>query len=118
MERCEGYYRLENRRCDRPGARHVTAADGETYFVCSYHARQGWAASVARWHDESDVRASAPVDLRLDPAACNRPLQKEKRRRGGSPPLRALLGLEVVAVIPGPRRRGPRALYRQSRTAA
>jgi hypothetical protein len=49
----------------------VTAADGESYFVCSYHARQGWAASVARWHEGSDVRAGAPVDLRpgLDPAA-------------------------------------------------
>lgn len=69
MERCEGYYRLENRRCDRAGTRHVTAADGESYFVCAYHARQGWAASVARWHEDSDVRASAPVDLRLDPAA-------------------------------------------------
>jgi hypothetical protein len=61
MERCEGYYRLENRRCDRPGNRDVTAADGETYLVCAYHARQGWAASVARWHDESDVRAGAPT---------------------------------------------------------
>ena len=69
MERCEGYYRLENRRCDRAGTRHVTAADGESYFVCAYHARQGWAASVARWHEDADVRASAPVDLRLDPAA-------------------------------------------------
>jgi hypothetical protein len=71
MERCEGYYRLENRRCDRPGTWDVTAADGETYFVCSYHARQGWAASVARWHEESGVRASAPTDLRpsLDSAA-------------------------------------------------
>jgi hypothetical protein len=71
MERCEGYYRLENRRCDRPGNRDVTAADGETYLVCAYHARQGWAASVARWHDESDVRAGAPVDVRtgLDSAA-------------------------------------------------
>ncbi len=71
MERCEGYYRLENRRCDRTGSRDVAAADGETYFVCSYHARQGWSTSVARWHEESDVRASAPADLRsgLDSAA-------------------------------------------------
>ena len=71
MERCEGYYRLENRRCDRGGSRDVTAANGETYFVCSYHARQGWAASVARWHGESDVRAGAAADLRsgLDSAA-------------------------------------------------
>ncbi len=64
MERCEGYYRLENRRCDRAGTRDVTAADGETYFVCTYHARQGWSSSVARWHGESDVRAAAPADLR------------------------------------------------------
>jgi hypothetical protein len=71
MERCEGYYRLENRRCDRGGSRDVTAANGETYFVCAYHARQGWATSVARWHGESDVRASAPAGLRpsLHPAA-------------------------------------------------
>ncbi|MGH9025793.1 MAG: hypothetical protein ACRDWD_06735 [Acidimicrobiia bacterium] len=49
----------------------MTAADAETYFVCSYHARQGWAASVARWHGESGVRASAPTDLKpsLDSAA-------------------------------------------------
>jgi len=71
MERCEGYYRLENRRCDRAGSREVTAGDGEQYLVCEYHARQGWAASVARWHGESDVRSSAPADLRrgMDPAA-------------------------------------------------
>jgi hypothetical protein len=71
MERCEGYYRLENRRCDRPGTLDVTVAGDETYFVCSYHARQGWAASVARWHGESGVRAGAPADLRprLDSAA-------------------------------------------------
>ncbi|HEU4449920.1 MAG TPA: hypothetical protein VFR63_08090 [Gaiellaceae bacterium] len=64
MERCEGYYRLENRRCDRTGARAVTAADDGSYLVCDYHARQAWAASVARWHGDSDVRASAPAQLR------------------------------------------------------
>ena len=71
MERCEGFYRLENRRCDRAGTRDVTAADGEAYFVCAYHAREGWATSVARWQDESGVRTSAPTDLRagLDSAA-------------------------------------------------
>ncbi|MGH3023023.1 MAG: hypothetical protein ACRDNI_05150 [Gaiellaceae bacterium] len=71
MERCEGYYRLENRRCDRPGARRVTAADGGSYLVCEYHARQDWAASVARWHGESDMRASAAASLRsgVQPAA-------------------------------------------------
>jgi hypothetical protein len=71
MERCEGYYRLENRRCDRSGTYHVAAANGEAYLVCAYHARQGWAASVARWHEDSGVRSSAPTDLRpgLDSAA-------------------------------------------------
>lgn len=71
MERCEGYYRLENRRCDRTGSQTVSAVDGETYLVCAYHAREGWAASVARWKGDSDVRASVPVALRpgLDPAA-------------------------------------------------
>lgn len=63
MQRCEGYYRLENRRCDRAGARTVNAADGQSYLVCEYHARQGWSASVARWHGESDVRSSAPASL-------------------------------------------------------
>jgi hypothetical protein len=71
MERCEGYYRLENRRCDRGGSQNVSAANGETYLVCAYHVRQGWATSVARWHGESGVRAGAPADLRpsLDSAA-------------------------------------------------
>jgi hypothetical protein len=71
MQRCEGYYRLENRRCDRAGSRSVTAADGESYLVCEYHARQAWSSSVARWHGESDVRSSAPASLRqgLDSAA-------------------------------------------------
>lgn len=72
MERCEGYYRLENRRCDRAGSQTLSAADAETYLVCAYHARQGWAAVVARWNGDSDVRVSAPAAaLRsgLDPAA-------------------------------------------------
>jgi hypothetical protein len=39
--------------------------------VCAYHARQGWAAMVARWNGDSDVRVSAPASLRpgLDSAA-------------------------------------------------
>lgn len=71
VERCEGYYRLENRRCDRAATRDVRAADGDFYVVCDYHSRQGWAASVARWHGESDARASAPAPLRpgVQPAA-------------------------------------------------
>ncbi|HSK16855.1 MAG TPA: hypothetical protein VK915_11895 [Gaiellaceae bacterium] len=70
MDRCEGYYRLENRRCDRAGTRDLTA-DGETYRVCDYHARQGSEPSVARWYGESDLRASAASALRrgLEPAA-------------------------------------------------
>jgi hypothetical protein len=64
MERCEGYYRLENRRCERSAIRDLRAADGHFYLVCEYHARQAWTASVARWSGESDVRASAPTDLR------------------------------------------------------
>lgn len=71
MERCEGYYRLENRRCDRSGLHELKAADGAYYVVCDYHARQAWSASVARWHGESDVRAAAPSALRpgVQPAA-------------------------------------------------
>jgi hypothetical protein len=71
MERCEGYYRLENRRCDRLGSRPVTAADGEEYLVCDYHARLSWEASVARWEGESGLRASAPAALgrAMEPAA-------------------------------------------------
>ena len=44
MERCEGYYRLENRRCDREGSTTVTATDGDAYLVCDYHARRSWVA--------------------------------------------------------------------------
>lgn len=64
MGRCEGYYRLENRRCDREGARMVRAADGEHYLVCAYHARQVWTGAVARWNGKSGIRRSAPADLR------------------------------------------------------
>lgn len=64
MERCEGYYRLENRRCDRSASRDVRAADGQFYLVCEYHARQAWSASVARWNGESELRASAPTSMK------------------------------------------------------
>lgn len=71
MERCEGYYRLENRRCERAATRDLKATDGHYYLVCEYHARQAWSASVARWNAQSDIRASAPVGLRTEqvPAA-------------------------------------------------
>jgi hypothetical protein len=64
MERCEGYYRLENRRCDRSATRDLRAADGHFYLVCEFHARQAWSTSVARWNGQSDIRASAPIGLR------------------------------------------------------
>jgi hypothetical protein len=64
MERCEGYYRLENRRCDRSASRDLRAADGHFYGVCDYHARLGWSGSVARWNGETEIRASAPTSLR------------------------------------------------------
>ena len=67
MERCEGYYRLENRRCDRTATRDVRAADGHYYQVCEHHALQAWTATVAHWNGESDIRISAPTPLRAAP---------------------------------------------------
>ncbi len=67
MARCEGYYKLENRRCDRDGAREVRAADGELYLVCEYHARRAWTATVARWNGQTAIRATAPADLKSRP---------------------------------------------------
>jgi hypothetical protein len=64
MERCEGYYRLENRRCDRTATRDVQAADGHYYQVCELHARHALTASVAHWNGQSDIRSSAPTPLR------------------------------------------------------
>jgi hypothetical protein len=69
MGRCEGYYRLENRRCDRSGHREVPGADGEFYAVCEYHARHDWTTSVARWHGESGLRSSLPSALAGDDRA-------------------------------------------------
>jgi hypothetical protein len=66
MERCEGYYRLENRRCDRTATRDVRATDGNYYQVCEHHARQ-WTASVAHWNGQSDIRTSAPTPVRRSP---------------------------------------------------
>ncbi len=68
MARCEGYYKLENRRCDRDGGRELRAADGELYLVCAYHARQVWTAAVARWNGQTGIRASVPADLKRKPA--------------------------------------------------
>src|SRR2546423_4287710 len=66
MARCEGYYRLENRRCDRPGKREALCEDGARYVVCDYHARE---LTVARWHGESDRRSSPPTGARTVGAA-------------------------------------------------
>ncbi len=68
MVRCEAYYKLENRRCDRDGAREVRAADGAHYLLCEYHRRQRWTTSVARWHGESGLRKTTPAAL-VAPAA-------------------------------------------------
>ncbi len=67
MPRCESYYKLENRRCDRPGTRELRAADGEHYLVCDYHRRQNWTTLVAHWNGETDLRRSAPTGLRSLP---------------------------------------------------
>ena len=63
MGRCEGYYRVENRRCDREGQRLVHAADGEAYAVCAYHERQLPRTQVARWNGETGIRRSAATAL-------------------------------------------------------
>jgi hypothetical protein len=65
MERCEGYFRLENRRCDRTATRDVRATDGQYYQVCEAHSRQ-WTASVAHWNAQSDIRSSAPTLVRAN----------------------------------------------------
>ena len=73
MGRCEGYYRLESRRCDRDAASHVRGNDGESYAVCPYHGRDAWRTQVARWDGESGIRRSRPTpladELRDSPAA-------------------------------------------------
>lgn len=53
MSRCEGYYRVENRRCDRDAVTTTHAADGE-YAVCEYHRRES--GPVARWLGETGRR--------------------------------------------------------------
>ena len=61
MSRCEGYYRLENRRCDREAVAEARAADGE-YAVCEYHRRAN--GPVARWQGETGIRLLARSHLR------------------------------------------------------
>jgi hypothetical protein len=63
MHRCEGYYRMENRRCDREAGRELTGADGEAYAVCDYHARFAWTGLVARWGGETGERRSLPTRI-------------------------------------------------------
>jgi hypothetical protein len=62
MSRCEGYYRLENRRCDRESVAEARTADGD-YAVCEYHRRE--AGPVARWQGETGIRILARPYLRL-----------------------------------------------------
>ena len=64
MGRCEGYYKLENRRCDREADGHVRAADGDLYAVCAYHRRQVWTARVAHWAGQTGLRKTRPADVR------------------------------------------------------
>lgn len=61
MSRCEGYYRTENRRCDREAVTETRAADGE-YAVCEYHRRE--AGPAARWQGETGIRIPARPELR------------------------------------------------------
>ncbi|MDQ3867720.1 MAG: hypothetical protein M3304_12990 [Actinomycetota bacterium] len=67
MPRCEGYYRLESRRCDRDAAHEAWSAEGQAYLVCGYHGRHASGTSVARWHGDSGIRTSVPTALRLAP---------------------------------------------------
>ncbi len=67
MSRCEGYYRLENRRCDRGAEHEAWSADGHVYLVCGYHGRQLSGTSVARWYGDSGIRTSVPSSLRSTP---------------------------------------------------
>ena len=61
--RCEGYYRLENRRCDRDGERWLHASDDELYLACGYHRREPVKATVARWQGETGIRRTGPIAL-------------------------------------------------------
>ena len=69
MGRCEGYYRLENRRCDRDAEGSVEASDGELYVLCAYHRREAMRAAVARWDGETGLRRSRATALAVQPAA-------------------------------------------------
>jgi hypothetical protein len=61
MSRCEGYYRVENRRCDREAVTE-TRVDEAEYAVCDYHRRAG--GPVARWQGETGIRIPARAHLR------------------------------------------------------
>ncbi|HEY7198376.1 MAG TPA: hypothetical protein VH306_14460 [Gaiellaceae bacterium] len=54
MGRCEGYYRVENRRCDRAATVEVAHGD-ERYELCEYHRRHD--GPVARWQGDTGRRA-------------------------------------------------------------
>lgn len=66
MGRCEGYYKVENRRCDRVAESDARAADGQAYAVCRYHRQHLSRATVARWHGDSGIRRGAPSPLAGD----------------------------------------------------
>jgi hypothetical protein len=103
MERCEGYFRLENRRCDRTATRDVRAADGHYYQVCEHHARQAWTASVAHWNGDSDI--ARPL-IRLQPRRGSRLISlplAHASGKGGREVLRGVeLALEGAAPSPYP----------------
>ncbi len=61
MNRCEGYYRVENRRCDREAVAETHIADGE-YALCEYHRRHE--GPVARWQGETGLRLATRPNLR------------------------------------------------------
>lgn len=63
MPRCEGHYTLETSRCPNEGDHEMKAAEGDVYPLCEYHADAVWTTTVARWHGETDLRASASVEL-------------------------------------------------------
>ncbi|HEX2506597.1 MAG TPA: hypothetical protein VHK22_10365 [Gaiellaceae bacterium] len=61
MSRCEGYYRLENRRCDREAVTGTRTGDGD-YAVCAYHFRSE--GPFARWQGETGIRIPSRPRLR------------------------------------------------------
>ena len=61
MGRCEGYYRVESRRCDREASA-LTRVGEADYAVCDYHRRES--RPVARWLGDGDRRLPAQDHVR------------------------------------------------------